>query len=206
MKDIYILGVGNNTLVFIELATLCGYKVKGLYHYNKSRVGEIYYGIKIIDDIDNLFKNEDLSNFNFALSMGNNLIRDELFNTIKYKNGNTPTLIHPSAIISKYATIEEGVIINAFSKINTETIIKQNTIISVNVNISHNTTINKSCYISQSANIGAKLSIGKNSLIGQGAILISEKGNVGEYVTIGAGSVVTKNIENNKSVKGNPAK
>lgn len=37
-KDIYILGVGHNTGVYIDLAQSCGYNVKGLYHYNNERI------------------------------------------------------------------------------------------------------------------------------------------------------------------------
>ena len=32
MKDIYILGVGCNTVVYIDLVESCGYRVVGLYH------------------------------------------------------------------------------------------------------------------------------------------------------------------------------
>ena len=34
MKKIYILGIGHNTPVYIELAENCGYQIEGLFHYN----------------------------------------------------------------------------------------------------------------------------------------------------------------------------
>lgn len=43
-KEIYILGVGHNTSVYIDLAEACGYEIKGLYHYNGDRTGDIEHG------------------------------------------------------------------------------------------------------------------------------------------------------------------
>lgn len=43
--EIFILGVGNNTPVYIDLVEACGYTVGGLYHYNIERTGETGWGI-----------------------------------------------------------------------------------------------------------------------------------------------------------------
>lgn len=40
-KDLYALGIGHNSPVFIDLALACGYSIAGLYHYNNTRTGEI---------------------------------------------------------------------------------------------------------------------------------------------------------------------
>ena len=81
-KQIYALGVGHNTPVFIDLAEQCGYEVIGLYHYNAERTNEVDHGYKILGSFDDLFASKDLSNMNFVLTMGNNDIRAELTNKI----------------------------------------------------------------------------------------------------------------------------
>ena len=43
-REIYVLGVGHNTSVYLELVETCGYTIKGLYHYNDERVGELDHG------------------------------------------------------------------------------------------------------------------------------------------------------------------
>ena len=53
-NKIFILGVGHNTPVFINLAYDCGYDVVGLYHYNDERTGEIDHGVKIIGSFDRI--------------------------------------------------------------------------------------------------------------------------------------------------------
>lgn len=47
-NNIYLLGVGHATPLFIELAEACGYHVAGLYHYNEERTGETDHGFPIL--------------------------------------------------------------------------------------------------------------------------------------------------------------
>jgi sugar O-acyltransferase (sialic acid O-acetyltransferase NeuD family) len=207
VKDIYILGVGHNTPVIIELAELCGYKVKGLYHYEEGRKGELLHGYPIVGTNEDLFKDENLSNRSFALSMGENQTRINLSEIIRKKGGFIPTLIHPTASVSKFAVIEEGVIIQANSTIQADVEIKAETVISFNVGISHNVIIEKGCYIACQTIIGAYTHIREEALIGMGVTTISGKvPYIGKRARIGAGSVVTKPVEDDCIVVGNPAK
>ncbi len=104
-KEIYVLGVGHNTPVFIDLALACGYKIAGMYHYAEGRTGEIDHGFEILGSFTDLFSSERLDGKNFLLSMGDIAIRKELTEKIEAKGGKIPTLIHPSAVISAFATI-----------------------------------------------------------------------------------------------------
>ena len=74
-KEIYALGVGHNTPVFIDLAEACGYKVVGLYHYEAGRTGEYDHGIPILGTFKDLFDKKDLTGMNFILTMGDSRIR-----------------------------------------------------------------------------------------------------------------------------------
>jgi sugar O-acyltransferase (sialic acid O-acetyltransferase NeuD family) len=206
-KEIYILGVGRNTIVFIDLVESCGYKVAGLYHYNDERIGEYIHGVPIIDSNLNLFNKETLKGLNFVISVGDNIIRAEIANKIRLKGGNIPKLVHPSAIVSKYANISEGVVIQANSVVQADTTIGEDTVLSYNTSLTHTSSIGKACYIAFSANIGAYVEIGDFVFIGQSACVVSGKlSYVGCNSIIGAGSVVINNVETNTVVAGNPAK
>lgn len=206
-NKIYILGVGHNTEVYIDLVETCGYKIEGLYHYNDERTGESIHGIQILDSNTNLFKKESLKGMQFALSMGNNKIRSSLAQIIRDKGGIIPTLIHPTAVVSKYATIGESVVIQANSVIQAGASIGKNTVISYNASVSHNSSIGEACYQAFGSTVGAFVNISNNVLIGQGSAIISGKVElIGENSIIGAGAVVTKNVEANCIVAGNPAR
>lgn len=206
-KEIYILGVGHNTIVYIDLVESCGYKVAGLYHYNDERIGENIHGIPIVDSNSNLFKKESLKNINFAISVGDNKIRANLAEQIRVKSGNIPTLIHPSAVVSQYATISKGVVIHANSVVQADVIIEQDSVVSYNVSVTHTSQIGRTCYLASGSSIGAYITIENNVFIGQAAVLVSGKVEyIGSNSIVGAGSVVINNVEENTVVAGNPAK
>ena len=79
MKEIYALGIGRNTPVFIDLAEACGYTIAGLYHYNDDRTSEYDHGFEILGSFEDLYKKNTLDGMNFLLTMGDNQIRSEVF-------------------------------------------------------------------------------------------------------------------------------
>lgn len=205
-KDIYILGVGRNTEVYIDLVEACGYNPAGLYHYNDERTGQNIHGIPILDSNTNLFKKPTLAGMQFAISVGDNKIRAELANTIRAKGGVFPTLIHPTAVVSKYATIAQGVIINSCSVVQAGVSIDVDTVVNSNATVVHTSKIGKACYITDGAVVGAYVTIKDKVLVGLNSVIISSKVDViGENSIIGAGAVVTKSVEANTVVAGNPA-
>ena len=207
-KEIYALGIGHNTPVFIDLAESCGYKIIGLYHYNEERTGEIDHGFTILGSFDDLFSQKDLCGMNFLLTMGNNNIRTELAKKIISLGGCIPSLIHPTAIISRFATISStGVYISPFTYVQADSIVERNTIILSHVNISHNTHIGQSCFIAGGAIIGAYTTVEDYVFIGQGALSISGKvSHIGKHSYIGARALITQNVDSNDIIVGIPGK
>lgn len=207
MKDIYILGVGHNTPVYIELAESCGYRILGLFHFDNSRTGDYDHGIEIVGSFEDLFSQSTLRNMNFALSQGDNAVRAELFRRIVSKGGNIPTLVHPTANVSRFATLGKGTVIHINSVIHPDVAIGDNTVISYNSSVTHNTVIGNNSYVALGAMIGAYVNIGNNVFIGIGVNVISGKVDyIGDNSYIGAGSLLTKSIEKNSLVAGSPAR
>lgn len=206
-KEIYVLGVGHSTPVFLDLAEACGYRIIGLYHYNNSRTGEIDYGIPILGSFDDLFS-DGVRGKNILLTMGNMTIRKELYSQIVAAGGNIPTLIHPSSVISRFAEISStGVLVNPLCYIQAGTTIGAGTVILSHVNISHNSSIGENCFIAGGAIVGAYIRVENEVFIGQGAICISDKVKViGKRSLIGAGALVVKSVPSEVIVAGVPAK
>lgn len=208
MKKIYALGVGHNTSVFIDLAEACGYTIVGLYHYSNERTGEVDHGFKIIGSFDDLFASGDLHGKNFLLTMGDNKIRTELTDKIISMGGNVPTLIHPMAVISRFAEISPiGVYISPFTYVQADSSVGRNTVLLSHVNISHTTKIGNSCFIAGGATIGAYTIVEDTVFVGQGALSISGKVKyIGRGAYIGARCLITHDVPKNVVFSGNPGK
>ena len=206
-KEIYVLGIGHNSIVYIDLLEQLGYIIKGLYHYNSKRTGERYYGYQILGSFDDLYSIGDLTGMNFALSMGDNRIRKAVFENIISMGGDVPTLIHPKADVSRYAQLGVGVVIHSNAVVHSDVKIGNNSIISCNCSLIHQSILGNHCYIAGHALIGAYTTIENNVFIGLGAILISDKVKyIGDSAIIGAGAVVSSSVESNLVVAGIPAR
>lgn len=204
--EIFILGIGRNTVTVMDLAEDCGFKISGLLHYNHDRIGETYYGNSIIGCFEELLQKDSLYGMTFALSMGNQSIKRDLYNLIIHKGGLVPTLIHPSCNVSRRAKIGNGVQIMPGSIVQGDSIIGDNTVITVNSVVAHSAKVGKHCLISGQVMIGAYTSIGDMTHIGQGSTVVSGKVNsVGDNCILGAGAVLLSDMPDNSIFVGNPA-
>lgn len=207
-KNIYALGVGHNTPVFIDLALACGYKIAGLYHYNSERTGEYDHGIEILGSFDDLFAMGNLAGKSFMLTMGDNKIRTEVSDKIINQGGKVPSMVHPNAVISHFAKISEtGVYISPYTYVQADSTIGSNTVLLSHVNISHTTHIGNSCFIAGGATIGAYTEMEDFVFVGQGALSISAKAKrIGHHAYIGARSLLTRDVPSEVVIAGSPAR
>lgn len=207
MKELYALGVGHSTPLFIEIAEAAGWHVAGLYHYNDERTGEIDHGFIILGSFDDLY-HQDLRGKCFMPTMGDMIIRQEVISNLLKRGAAIPSIIHPSAHISRFASVDEqGVIIGDRVELQNDVIVDKNVIIRSGVTVCHNTTIKHDVFIGPMALVGAYITIDELAYIGQGSLLISGKAeHIGTNSLIGAGAMVTKPIPENVVAVGSPAR
>lgn len=206
-NSIYVLGIGHNSIAMIDLAEDCGYEIAGLYHYNNERTGENYFDFKIAGCTEDLLSKESLEGMNFLLTMGDNAIRTELYNKIIAKRGNVPTLVHPTATVSKRSQLGKGVLIMPQSIIQADVKIGDNSIVTLNTTISHSTSIGNNCFISGHNLIGAYVTIEDNCWIGQSCLVVSGTvTTIGHHSVLGAGSVLRNDMRPECLYLGSPAR
>ncbi len=142
----------------------------------------------------------------FFISIGDNNTRAKVYESLAQKNFYPVNAIHSSAIICPTVNISEngvmicaGVIINPLSKIGKGVICNTGSI------IEHDCVVENFAHIAPGAVLCGNVSIGANSFIGAGTV-VKQGITIGRNVIVGAGSVVVKNIPDNATVYGNPAK
>ncbi|MHC1783136.1 MAG: acetyltransferase [Anaerolineaceae bacterium] len=115
------------------------------------------------------------------------------------------TIIHPKAVISRYAEIGEGSMLFAGSIVNPEARIGKNVIINTGAIIEHDCNIGDHAHVATGARLAGMVTVGRGAHIGAGAV-IRQKGQVGEFAVVGAGAVVTRPVAEGVTVVGNPAR
>ena len=116
-----------------------------------------------------------------------------------------PTLIHPHASISRFATLDEGCQIMAGCVIQAGAQIGRGTIVNTMASVDHDCRIGEFVHIAPGAHLSGCVAVGDCSLIGTGSSVIQDV-RIGVMCTIGAGSAVIRDIPNGQRVGGNPAR
>ena len=193
MGKINLYGISGHSYVVMDIIRANGLQIGVLYDDNP-QIHKIPY--KIIQPTQNLDKEP------LIISIGSNQIRKALANKYNVKYA---TLIHPSAIVSPNSKIGEGTVIMQSAIIQAFAKIGKHCIINTGSSVDHECIIDDFVHISPHATLCGNVHVGESTWIGAGAIVIQGV-KIGKNCIIGAGSVVLKDIPDNTTAFGNPAK
>ena len=139
-----------------------------------------------------------------TIAIGNSEVREKIVKIlppeIEYK-----TLIHPSAIVSKWNKIGEGSIICAGTIITCDIKIGKHAQLNLNTTIGHDCIIGDYFTSAPNVNISGNCTFGNHVYFGTSSC-IKQGLSIVDHVTIGMGAVVTKDIFESSVFIGNPAK
>lgn len=106
-------------------------------------------------------------------------------------------VIDPSARINAFVTVDCGTW--------RHTTVGANTLLMAHSHIGHDAIIGRDCDIAPGAVIGGAAEVGDGAKIGMNATILPLR-KIGAGATVGAGAVVTENVEPGAIVAGNPAR
>lgn len=198
MKQIAIYGASGHGKVVAEIAEDLGYKIVAFIDKQKKQIFEF-------ESITYQEFKDKFINIEVIIAIGNNKIREKIFNELINDNIKIATLIHPSAIVSKRAKIDIGTVVMAGVVVNSEAKIGKCVILNSSSVIEHENIIDDFVHISPNVALAGDVSVGKFTHIGIGVTIIQGI-KIGQNSIIGAGSVVIRDIEDNSKVVGVPAK
>ena len=107
-----------------------------------------------------------------------------------------PTIVAPSAYVSRHAVLGSGTIVMHGAIVNAGARVGDNCIINTRSLVEHDGAIAHHCHISTSAVINGNAMIGSGSFIGSRAV-VKEGVSIGTNCLVGMGSVVRQNQPNN---------
>jgi sugar O-acyltransferase (sialic acid O-acetyltransferase NeuD family) len=208
MKEIVVIGSGGfskQVLEIIEQLNLINqkYNLIGIIDDNKSLIGTRVLGYKVLGDTDYIKWYSQERELYGVIAIADGDVRKKIskkLNEVQWVN-----LVHPSALISKYAKVGKGNIICAGVVINPDFCMGDHSHINIGSTIGHDVSLLDYVTVMPGSRISGNVTLKSNSVVGTGATIIQGL-VIEEDVIIGSGAVVTKNTEQNGVYIGIPAK
>lgn len=202
MRRLLIIGAGGHGRVVADTAREMGVwdNIAFLDDNQEGNVldwpvlGKIELAAELLKEFDDL-----------AVALGDNSKRLEMLYYYAGLGYRLPVIKHPTAFISKSASIGAGTVAFAQTAVNAGTKVGTGCIINTGATVDHDCVLGDGVHLSPGVHLGGEVRIGRNSWLGVGASVINRV-SIGENVIVGAGSVIIKTVENNVTVVGVPGR
>ncbi len=200
MRIVVIGGGGHAKVVIDSLQMAAVHEIVGILD-ETGPLGEVL-GVPVLGS-DNLLS-EMRSNhgvIGFVPAVGDNILRRRLFDAAVSAGLEPVNAIHPTAVISRYATLGRGVALMAGVVLNADCQIGDNVIVNTGATVDHDVRVESDVHIAPGCHISGYVSIGRGTLIGTGSS-VKDRVHIGERATIGAGAAVYRDVPNYATVVG----
>jgi sugar O-acyltransferase (sialic acid O-acetyltransferase NeuD family) len=207
MKNIVIYGTGGFAREVFQLLSDINEKEKvynflGFIDDDLEKLGQYLYNYPILGNIEWLETNRDVL---VTIGIGNTVSKRKIAARLDSKGIKSPILIHPSVIVGQNVEFGQGSIICALNVITVDIKFGQHVILNLDCTVGHDAVIQDFVTVSPGSHISGNVHIGEGVDIGTGSSLIQGV-HVGSWSILGAGSVVSKNIPQDVTAVGIPAR
>jgi sugar O-acyltransferase (sialic acid O-acetyltransferase NeuD family) len=198
-----IIGAGGHAKVVADAAIAAGCdKIIGYLDDDLSLAGCAVIGLPVLGKTSAW---RDFGIDTVVPAIGSNRPRRDIIRRAASEGATVLTIIHPSATVSAWATLHAGVTAMAGSVINAGAIIGENTIINTGAIVEHDCRIGSHVHVAPGCCVAGEVRIGDGTFLGIGSRVLPGLG-IGDWCVVGAGAVVTRDIDSNRTVVGVPAR
>ncbi|MCY7773785.1 acetyltransferase [Bacillus licheniformis] len=141
----------------------------------------------------------------FVLAVGQNSIRQQLYERIGLPLDRYAVLIHPSAVVSGSARIQNGAVVMASSVIQADADVGIHAIVNTGAIVEHDNRIGDYVHLSPGTVLTGGVTVMEGAHLGAGTAVIPGK-TVGRWSVTGAGAAVIHDIPDNCTAVGVPAR
>ena len=175
--------------------------VAGFVDDNVSLHGTTVLGYPVLGDIEWLNEQSALA---YVIAVGRSTTRETLFKRITEPSHHPHSLIHPSVSLHSSVQISPGCLIFQGVVVMLSVSLGRCVIADANATIGHDSILGDFSTVHPGANLSGGITIERSVQVGAGSVILPGK-HIGSCATIGAGSVVTKDLPSSCTAVGNPA-
>lgn len=190
----FIYGASGHAKVILDNLLSSNIKIEGVYDDNPNL--NVFLNQNFLGVLNQINKEDT-----FIIGIGDNAIRKKISSKVdSYFNA-----IHKSTTISNFISLGSGNAVMANAIVNSGSKIGNHCIINTAAVVEHDCVLEDFTHVAPNATLTGAVSIGIGTLVGAGTVVLPGI-KIGKWVTIGAGSVVTKDIPDYAVVHGTPAR
>lgn len=197
-QPLAIYGAGDHGRVVAEAAEAAGWRVVGFLDDGAVDASQLGWPLLEIDDV----RREKAA---FIVAIGDNAARRRRLRDLHEAGRHIAAVIHPHASVSPSATIHPGAFIGPAAVIHTAATIHSGAIVNSGAIVEHHVRIDACAHLAPGAALGGQVTVGAEALVGLNATVLPQC-HIGTHAVVGAGAVVTRNIDNDLTVTGVPAR
>lgn len=199
-SKLIIIGAGSLGVMTLDAALEMNYYQEIYFIDDNKEKDEFIHGYRVIGRVEKLKEvNQD---DDYVIAIANNKIRKKIAEEFKL---NYVNIIHPKANVSSFVKLGAGNIILSNTSIDPNVKIFNHVIINKNNSIGHDSILHSYSQVSPGSSFGGFVTLEEGVFIGLGSAIIPNQ-CIGSWSTLGAGAVVTKDLPNNVTAVGVPAK
>jgi sugar O-acyltransferase (sialic acid O-acetyltransferase NeuD family) len=209
MKRVVVIGAGGHAREVADIfrhqaqqsnsVTLLGFVVDDPAGHEQT-----VNGLPVLGDWS-WFEEADRDELAVICAVGLPHVRRQLVHRARLRELKFTSAISPLAYVSRDAKIGEGAMIFPLSFTSAGSLIADHAVINVGATVSHDSQVGRYATLSPGVHLAGNVSIGEGCHLGIGASAINGV-SIGQWSAIGAGAAVIRNLPDNVTAVGLPAK
>ncbi|MFM7035957.1 MAG: NeuD/PglB/VioB family sugar acetyltransferase [Planctomycetia bacterium] len=193
------IGAGGHGKVVVSILQACGTRIEAVYDDDPRVWGDTLLGVPITGPVARL---RTIGRCRGVIAVGDNERRTSLAADLDLE---WITAVHPTAIVHPTAVISPGAVICAGAVLQPDCRVGRHVIVNTGATVDHDCQIGDCASIGPGASLAGSVRVAPRAMIGTGASVLPGI-TIGQEAKVGAGAAVHRDVANEVTVYGCPAR
>lgn len=200
-----VYGAGGHGKVVADAARSAGWVVTGFIDDAPGREDATIWGLPVRTLDRMLAEVPAAAGAAFAMGIGDNAARARCQAGLAAKGCTVVTIVHARAAVAPSAVLGAGTVVMANAAVNPDARLGAGCIVNTGAVVEHDCVLGDHVHLSPNAALGGAVRVGDRSHLGIGAVVLPAV-QVGRGVRVGAGAAVIRDVADDLTVVGVPAR